>query len=245
MKLINNSKKREVFNKNDVRKLLKNESPFAVKEAYSAIRTSIMYMNMGQKCPVYAVTSPLSNDGKTINCVNLAISFAMLGKKTLLIDGDMRNPTIQNYFGTMTENGMSEILAGFESNISFESTEIPTLKYLKAGKVPPNPAELLSGGRLDKLIEIAQDHFEYIFIDTPPVCIVTDATVLSKKVTGYIFIVKDGRSDIFIVKQAVGIVEQVGGNIIGFILNDVNPKRMPLSRKYEHHYKYGYGYASK
>lgn len=244
MKIRNNKKNNISFNKRDATKILTHESPFAIKEAYSSIRTNVMFTNMGEKCPVYVLTSALPNEGKTINCINLAISFAIAGKKTLLIDADMRNPTMHHFFSTPLENGVSEILAGLVSSINFESTNIPSLKFLNAGKIPPNPAELLSSDRLDKLIEIAQENFEYVFIDTPPVCIVTDASVLSKKVTGYICIIKNGISDIGLIKQAIGILEQVGANIVGFLLNNVNPKNHPLYKGYTAGNKYRYEYAA-
>ncbi len=231
------------FKKTDAKKILKTDSPFAVKEAYNSIRTNIMFTNMGQKCPVYVITSPLPNDGKTINCINLAVSFAQMGKKTLLIDADMRNPAIHNFFDCSLDNGVSEILVGFESNVHFEPTDYPDLKYLNAGKIPPNPAVLLANNRLDRLLEVAREHFDYIFIDTPPVCLITDASVLAKKVTGYILIIRDGKSDILVVKQAVSILEHVGANIVGFILNDINPKTQPLYKNYGrkyHNKKYDY-----
>lgn len=238
-----NKQQRIPFKKNDTKKILKNESPFAVKEAYNSIRTNIMFTNMGQKCPVLVISSPLPNDGKTINCINLAVSFAQMGKKTLLIDADLRNPTMHHFFESSLDNGVSEILVGFETNVHFETTNYPDLKYLNAGKLPPNPAVLLGNGRLDKLLQVAQEHFDYIFIDTPPVCLVTDASVLAKKVTGYILIIRDGKSDILVVKQAVSILEQVGANIVGFILNDINPKTQPRYTHYKqkyHNYDYDY-----
>ena len=226
------------FRKNDIRKVLKSQSPFAVREAYNSIRTNIMFTNMGQKCPVYVITSSLPNEGKTINCINLAISFAQLGKKTLIVDADMRNPTVHRYFGSALGSGLSEILAGLETNVRFEPTTYPLLMYLNAGKIPPNPAELLAGNKLDKILENAQEHFDYVFIDSPPVCVVTDATVIAKKITGYIVIARNGRSDILAVRKAVSIVENVGGNIAGFILNSVNPKKQPMYRALEKRYGY-------
>lgn len=242
MKILSIKKHGVSFNKNDTRKILRNNSPFAVKEAYSSVRTNMMFINMGQKCPVYVITSPLPSDGKTINCINLAISFAMLGKKTLLIDADMRKPTIHHFFGSTNENGVSEFLAGIESDINFESTTIPQLKYLKAGKIPPNPAELLSSTKVNELVAAAQELFEYIFIDTPPVCMVTDATVLAKKVTGYIMIIKNGKSDTNMIKHAIINLEQVDANIVGFILNDVNPKNQSIYKNVDvrRNYKYTY-----
>lgn len=242
MKIIGNKKHSVPFRINDAKKTLKFDTPFVIKEAYNSIRTNIMFINMGQKCPTYIITSPMPGDGKTINCINLAISFAMLGKRTLLIDADMRKPEIHHYFESSHESGFSEILAGIETEIGFESTNIPQLKYLRAGKVPPNPAELLLSNKFDQLIKNAQEIFDYIFIDTPPVCMVTDATILSKRVTGYILIIKNGKSDTNFIKRAVRNLEQVGANIVGFILNDVNSKSQSIYKIHDvrKHYKYDY-----
>lgn len=222
--------RRPAFKESDIKKMLKSDSSFAIKEAYSSIRTKLMFVNTEQRCPVYAISSPYPYDGKTITCVNLAISFAAMGKKTLIIDADMRNPAIHRFFGSALENGVSEILAGLESNIDFETTTIPALKYLNAGKIPPNPAELLSGCRLDKLIEVAKEHFDYIFIDTPPVCGVTDASILAKKVTGCLLVIREGKSDIQAISRTVGTLEQVGADIVGFILNGINPRDQGIYR---------------
>jgi capsular exopolysaccharide synthesis family protein len=166
----------------------------------------------------------------------------MLGKKTLLIDADMRKPTINNYFGSTSENGLSEILAGLESEINFESTNIPQLFYMKAGKIPPNPTELLSSDKLDHILDTAQQLYEYIFIDTPPLCMVTDAILFAKKVRGYIFIIKNGKSNTNLIRHTIDNLEQVGANVIGFILNDVNPKSQSIFRTYNvgKYYKYAY-----
>ena len=106
------NQKSKSFSREDPKKVLNAESPFVVKEAYSAIRTNLLFMQKGEKCPVFVITSPTANNGKTINSINLAISFAQMGKKTLLIDGDMRNPTIHRMFSIPVKNGLSEILAG-------------------------------------------------------------------------------------------------------------------------------------
>ena len=231
------------FKKNDARKMLKSQSPFAIKEAYNSIRTNIMFTNMGQRCPAYVITSSLPNEGKTINCINLAVSFAQMGKRTLIIDADMRNPTVHRYFNSALGNGLSEILADLIPEIKFEPTHYPLLMYLNAGTIPPNPTELLAGNKLEKIIENAQECFDYVFIDSPPVCIVTDASVIAKKITGYILIARNGRSDIIAVRRAVSNIENVGGNIAGFILNSVNPKKQQLYRAFERRYRY-YEYAN-
>ena len=153
MSLFNKKRKKDSatksFSREDIKKILGTESPFVVKEAYSAIRTNLLFMQKGEKCPVFIVTSPTANNGKTINSINLAVSFAQMGKKTLLIDADMRNPTIHRMFSIPVKNGLSEILAGFTDNITVSKTEIENLSVLTGGKIPPNPAELISSSRMD------------------------------------------------------------------------------------------------
>lgn len=235
------------FNKNDPKKMLRPNSPFAVKEAYNAIRTNLLFAQQGEKCPIFVVTSPTANNGKTINSVNLAISFAQMGKKTLLIDSDMRNPTIHKMFSIPVKNGLSEILAGLTDNISVSKTDVENLSVLTAGKIPPNPAELLSSARMDKLLEFVKEHYDCVFIDTPPVNLVTDSTLFASKATGYMLIVKTDTTNTHDVKVAVTNLQQIEANIIGFVLNDVNSEKKKYysyynKNSYNYNYNYNYDY---
>ena len=233
------------FSKSDLKKILCQNSPFAVKEAYNAIRTNLLFTQQGEKCPIFVVTSPTANNGKTINSINLAVSFAQMGKRTLLIDADMRNPTIHRMFSISVKNGLSEILAGLTDNISVSKTDVENLSVLTAGKIPPNPAELLSSARMDKLLEFVKEHYDCVFIDTPPINLVTDSTIFAQKVTGYIVIVKTDTTNTHDVKTTVTNIEQIDGNILGFILNDVNSEKKKYYsyyRKYNYNYSYNYNY---
>ena len=233
------------FSKSDPKKILCQNSPFAVKEAYNAIRTNLLFTQQGEKCPIFVVTSPTANNGKTINSINLAVSFAQMGKRTLLIDADMRNPTIHRMFSISVKNGLSEILAGLTDNISVSKKDVENLSVLTAGKIPPNPAELLSSARMDKLLEFVKEHYDCVFIDTPPINLVTDSTIFAQKVTGYIVIVKTDTTNTHDVKTTVTNIEQIDGNILGFILNDVNSEKKKYYsyyRKYNYNYSYNYNY---
>ena len=118
------NKKKSNLRTSEPKKLLKTNSPFAVKEAYNAIRTNLLFTQQGEKCPVFVVTSPTANNGKTINSANMAISFAQMGKRTLIIDSDMRNPSLHKLFSLNSKNGLSEILAGLTDNITVSKTDI-------------------------------------------------------------------------------------------------------------------------
>lgn len=240
--------KKAALHTTDPKKLLKNTSAFSVKEAYNAIRTNLLFTQHGEKCPIFVVTSPTANNGKTINSANLAISFAQMGKKTLIIDADMRNPSLNKLFGLHSKNGLSEILAGLTDNISVSKTDVDNLSVLTAGKIPPNPTELLASDRMDKLLGFVREHYDCVFIDTPPVNIVTDATVFAQKTTGYIVIVKTDTTKVPEVKTAVQTLESIGSSILGFILNDANSDKKKYysyyrkySRSYAYNYKYSYG----
>lgn len=233
------------FNKADPTKILGNDTSFQVKEAYNSIRTNLLFLQQGEKCPIFVVTSPTANNGKTINTINLAISFAQMGKKTLIIDSDMRNPTMHKMFSIPVKNGLSEILAGLTDSISVSKTPIENLSVLTAGKIPPNPAELLSSSRMDKLLSFVREHYDCVFVDTPPINLVTDSTLFAQKVTGYILIIKTDTTNINDVKATVSSLGQIDANILGFILNDVSSdkkKYYSYYRKYNYNYSYNYNY---
>ena len=179
----------------------------------------------------------------------MAISFAQMGKRTLLIDADMRNPTIHRMFSIPVKNGLSEILAGLTDNITVSRTDVENLSILTAGKIPPNPTELLSSARMDKLLDFVKAHYDCVFIDTPPINLVTDSTAFATKATGYILVIKSETTDIQEVRAAVNSLEQIEANIVGFILNDVNATGKKYSSYYKrgyhsrYSYKYGYNYS--
>lgn len=218
---------------------LNKSSPFAIKEAYNSIRTKLIFTGKGEKCPVFAVTSSLASDGKSTNAVSLAVSIAMAEQRVLLIDADMRKPSVHRYFGLEAKNGLSEILAGLTTEIKLRSTDTEGLSVLTAGQIPPNPAELLGSKQMDMLLDYVRQYFDYVIIDTPPVNIVTDASIISDKITGYIFIVQSGKNHIQDLKAAVTQIEEVKGDIVGVILNDPENK---AEAHYSYHYNKYYRY---
>ncbi|MBO2527288.1 MAG: capsular biosynthesis protein [Clostridiales bacterium] len=214
-------------------------SPFAIKEAFNSIRTKLIFTGKGEKCPVFAVTSSLASDGKSTAAVSLAVSIAMAEQRVLLIDADMRKPSVHRYFSTEYRNGLSEILAGLSSEIKLRSTDIDKLSILTAGQIPPNPAELLGTKQMDLLLDYVRQYFDYVIIDTPPVSIVTDATIFADKITGYIMVVQSGKNHLQDVSNAVRQIEEMKGNIVGIILNDPENKTAAhYSYRYNKYYRY-------
>ncbi len=232
------------------RYILGDETPFAAKEAYKSARTHLLYTNPGEgSCKKIAFTSSIEHEGKTLTCINLAISLAQTGKKVLIIDADLRRPMHKNVFELHTSEGFSELLAGIAAQDSDSgrtmacATKYENLFVLPSGNIPPNPAELLSSPRLHNIIEELERNFDYIFIDTPPIGIVTDTALLIPEVQGHIFVVRAGKARMEGLKRAVDTMGRLGANILGFILNDYNPKKGISYGRYGKYGRYGqYGY---
>lgn len=205
-------------------RMLSPSSPFAIREAYNSIRAKLIFTGRGEKCPVFAITSAMMHDGKTTNAVNLAISIASTTKKVLLIDGDMRKPTVHRYFGLENKNGLSEILAGLTNEVKIRKTDVENLHVLTSGQVPPNPAELFGSKQMDNLLDYVKEFFDYVLIDTPPVNLVSDAAILAEKITGYVFVVQSGKNHYYELSYALDTIQQMNGNVVGIVLNDVNGK---------------------
>ncbi len=216
------------------------DSSFPIKEAYNSIRTKLIFTGKGEKCPVFAVTSSLASDGKSTIAVSLAVSIAMAEQRVLLIDADMRKPSVHRYFNVESRNGLSEFLAGLNNQINLRTTDINNLSILTAGQIPPNPAELLGAKQLDALLEYAKQYFDYVIIDTPPINIVTDSCVIADKITGYLMVVQSGKNHMKDVSDAVQQIEEMNGNIVGIILNDPENKTAAhYSYRYNKYYRYG------
>ncbi len=226
-------------------KMLSDQSPFAVLEAYRLVRTNLMYSSAKEENPIYAVTSVLPNEGKSLNCSNLAISYAQAGVKTLIIDCDMRNPTQVVSFDCKVKSGLSEFLAGVRRDVVVQKTAYENLFVLVSGKIAPNPAELLSSSRMKELLVSLREEYECIFLDLPPIGAVTDAIILSSIVTGYVLVVSANHCDSRALRRAMAAFAQVGANVIGTIFNGVEPKakRFGLFGKKDNAYGYGYGYG--
>ena len=169
---------------------------------------------------VINVTSSMQNEGKTTVIANLAVSFANLDKKVLLLEGDLRNPSVHRMFNISNTKGLTDILL---NNKVFADcvhcTEVKNLHVLSCGSMPPNPSEILSSKRMKEFITSLREYYDYIFIDAPPIGIVTDAGIISTYSDGCIFVVGSKQCDIEMAKIAKKRLEDVNANIIGAVLN--------------------------
>lgn len=220
-----------------VKKILLQDSPFVLKEAYNSIRANLRFTGRGEKCPVYAVTSVDTAEGKTLNTINLAIAFSQIGKKVLVIDADMRKSCMSTLLDIEPIDGLSEYLAGLVDT-PYITEYLTNLSVLTCGEYPPNPAELLSGSKWHSFLEMCKKEFDMIFIDLPPAGIVSDALLLVNDVTAYILIVREKVTKFDREQMVVRKLETLGANICGFIYNGISVK----SQDYEYKY-YGKEYS--
>ena len=194
------------------------KSPIA--EAYRGIRTSIEFSNLDKNLQVITVTSSMQNEGKSTVLANLAVSFANLDKKVLIMEGDLRNPSVHRMFNISNIKGLTDIL--LQNKVFADCvhcTDVKNLHVLTCGAIPPNPSEMLSSKKIRDFIESLREYYDYVFIDAPPIGIVTDAGIISTFTDGCIFVVGAGEADIEMAKVSKERLEKVGANILGVVLN--------------------------
>ncbi len=229
--------------------ILNDKSDFYVLEAYKTLRTNIRFFSSGDGCKKFCITSGLAGEGKSITALNLAISFAETGQRVVLIDADLRRPSMARLLIEKAAPGLSNILAGLcTADEAVRKTAYPNLDIIFSGEVPPNPSELLSDNRMEKLIDMLSQRYDYILVDTPPVGIVSDACVVANYLDGVLFLVRQNESEKGVTAQCVKQLEFSGAKLMGFVLNgsdQVGGKR--YKEKYYGHgrsYRYGYRYNS-
>jgi capsular exopolysaccharide synthesis family protein len=209
-----------------------------IAEAYRALRTSILLSGPGGKPRVLLFTSSRPSEGKTSAVICEAIVLALSGARVLLVDADMRRPTVHSRFRLPNNIGLSTVLVG-ES--AFKDTihsikEVPSLHILSAGPSAPLPAELLGSESLRKLLETARKDFDFILFDTPPILTVTDAAVLAPQCDGVVVILRYGETAKNAVTRAGYLLQRAGGKVLGVVLNAVDFKSPDYSEYYGRSY---------
>ncbi len=216
-------------------------SPFA--ETYRHLRTNIQ-LSKAERNKVLLVTSAVSGDGKTISSVNLAISFAQLDKKILLVDCDLRRPKMHKLFRTPNQKGVVSMIVEREPlGRCVNHTAIPNLDLMTSGPLPPNPAELVASPRMGEVLAEWRDHYDYIVIDTSPLLAVTDAIIMAHQVDSVVFVSKASSTHRDDAARAMHLLAQSNIRALGTILNGYDYAQ---GRKYGYKYgyrRYGYGYG--
>lgn len=191
-------------------------------EYYNALRTNIQFLGNDKK--VIALTSTSENEGKSTVSVNLAISLAELGYKTILVDADTRKSVMAGRFkfdGKVT--GLTSYLSGVSpiEEVIYE-TDVENLNVIPAGKVPPSPTSLLQNKNFNIMIDVFKEYYDYVIIDTPPIGAVIDAAIIAKKCDGFITVVETGKVKKKALERAKDQLEKAGCQFLGVILNKVD-----------------------
>lgn len=203
-----------------------------VSEAYKTLRTNIQYSSFDKEIKIIAVTSAEMAEGKSTVAGNIALAFAQNEKRVILIDCDLRKPSVHKNFKASNLVGVSEFLLGkatFEESVQKYNDNF---YFLTSGKIPPNPSEMLASLAMAKLIEKLKEEYDIIVLDTAPLKAVTDAQILSTKVDGTILVVRAGVTKKDAVIEAKNLLNKVGANIIGTVLYAVENTR----GKYNYYY---------
>lgn len=226
MKLFNKKRKKKE-SPTLARKLVSVSSPKSfVTEQFRTIRTNLNFSMPDKELKTLLITSASPGEGKSTNSSNIAVVFAQEGKKVLLIDADMRKPTVHYTFGVKNAIGLSSLLTRqLELEEVLIETEIEGLSMITSGTIPPNPAELLGSQRMDQLLEKVSTEFDIIIFDAPPILSVTDAQILANKCDGTVLVVNSGIAEKAAVLKAKDSLVSSKANILGVILNNYKLER--------------------
>ncbi|MGA7683459.1 MAG: polysaccharide biosynthesis tyrosine autokinase [Terriglobales bacterium] len=213
-------------------------------ESYRALRTSLLLSNLGAPPKVVLVTSARPQEGKTTTSINTAIVLAQKGVRVLLIDADLRRPSVHKTLGMGPRSGLSNVLTGSATlqQTVVASPVLPNLFILPAGSPPPNPAELLASAHMRDLLIELREQYDHIVIDTPPTLSVTDAVVLSPRADATILVIRSGQTTKQALRRSRDILMQVNAHVAGVLLNAVDLTSPDYYYYYEYQGKYGHYY---
>ncbi|WP_245683811.1 CpsD/CapB family tyrosine-protein kinase [Vulcanibacillus modesticaldus] len=218
------------------RKLITIYSPKSpISESFRTLRTNIQFASIDQSLKTLMVTSTGPGEGKSTIIANLAVVLAQQEKKVLLVDADMRKPTVHHTFRLPNLVGLTNVLVGNEVlEDAIQETTVNNLNILTSGPIPPNPAELLGSNRMSQLVDEVSSTYDIVLFDAPPVIAVTDAQVLSRIIDGVLLVVHSGKTHREMAIKSKELLENVRANVIGVVLNHKEVKG-------ENYYYYYYG----
>lgn len=223
-------------------RILSDKSDFSTVETYKSVRTNIMFsLPKSDKAKVIAISSACPGEGKTTTAINLAITFAQTGVKTLIVDCDMRKSRVHRYLGFDRGVGLSNILCGFSTFEDALRKDIrPNLDCLTSGELPSNPSELLVSGEFKIFIDRVSQCYDYIILDTPPMMVVTDAYVVAKESTGIVLVLRKGISTYSMLDSVVDSVSKTNISILGAVFLESGEKKAAYKYSYRNKYVYEY-----
>lgn len=230
---------------NPKKMLLSDKSAFSVKEAYKTLRTNVMFSLPGKDSKCVGIVSPDRGDGKSSIAINLAISFSQINKRVIIVDCDLRLPTIASKLGIDGTPGLSNFLSGnqeIERPLIRRSTEFG-IDIMTAGDIPPDPTALISSKQMDDFIALLKKYYDYIILDFPPVTIVSDAVSISSIVDGYLIVIRHNESQYSKIVEMLRQMNFADAKVIGFVYNGKEEhkkyyKKGKYSKYYSNYYYY-------
>ncbi len=231
----------------DIQKTLHRNLEFIASEQYRLLRTNIRFtVPEGVKCPIIGVTSSIRGEGKSTTAVNLSYVLAHKGHKVLLVDGDLRIPSIAKKMGVKSTPGLTDLLIGSSADIASWKSDVHKNWYiLPSGDIPPNPSELLGSKRMENVLGVLREHFDYIIVDLPPVNVVSDAMAISSLVTGMIVVIREGYTSKKELDRCMRQIKLSNVNVLGCVMNESEEGSASYSKygKYKRN-KHSYYYSS-
>ncbi|MBE6582932.1 MAG: CpsD/CapB family tyrosine-protein kinase [Ruminococcaceae bacterium] len=219
---LKNKKRPAALTPAEVQKTLHKNLEFIASEQYRLLRTNIKFtVPADVKCPIIGVTSSIRGEGKSTTAVNLSYVLAHKGHKVLLVDGDLRIPSIAKKMGVKSTPGLTDLLIGSSADIASWKSEIHKNWYiLPSGEIPPNPSELLGSKRMENVLNVLSEHFDYIIVDLPPVNIVSDAMAISSYITGMIIVIREGYTSKKDLDRCMRQIKLSDVNVLGCVMNE-------------------------
>ncbi|MBI4789330.1 MAG: CpsD/CapB family tyrosine-protein kinase [Chloroflexi bacterium] len=194
-----------------------------ISEAYRTLRTNLDFSSLDKPICSMVVTSAAPEEGKSTTLANLAVTIAQSGKKVILVDCDLRRPSLHHLFNTRSTVGFTDMMRddGLMAKPPLQETNVPNLRVLTSGTLPPNPAELLASRRMGDVVAALKQHADMVLFDAPPVVAVTDAAVLASKVDAVLLVISAGKTKRDHARKAKALLDKVNARLIGTVLNNV------------------------
>lgn len=212
-----------------------------IAEQFRTLRTNINFMAIDHPIKTLALTSANISEGKSTVTGNLAVVWAQNGQRVLLVDADLRRPTLHRTFDLDNREGLTTILTSqaktIDLNQIIQSSGIDNLSLLPSGPTPPNPAELLNSQRMKDFLAAVKDIYDMVIIDVPPMLKVTDTQIIAHNLDAVVLVVKQGQTEKLGAKRAVELLKLAHANLLGYVMNDVVADS-------DSGYGYGYGYGN-
>ncbi len=201
-------------------------------EAYRTLRTNLSFYSLDEPLRTLVVTSPAPDEGKSTTIANLAVTMAQGGRRTILVDCDLRRPSLHELFGVNNEVGLTTMILDENAGLVLQQTTVENLSILPSGPKPPNPADLVGSRKVERVLDMLKENADMVLIDAPPVIGVTDAAVLGARVDGVLLVVSAGKTRRDHAEHARELLEKARVRIVGVALTNA-ARDNSLGRYYE------------